>query len=356
MDPGQPLAAAPVREPVASEPAPLPVGWQEFLARRRAARAGELAALAPKGPGIRPHEASLATYLAMRHVKGRTTNPGLVRDLRIANATVEDTRAALLHGRGNVSDDLRRSGNHSYIAVSLARHIEQRVTGGLEAQGRPLDATSRQALSAAAAACFGAGMCSEYADLATHLHAPRLKPWQRIERTYHRQLDHAFAIVRTLGRAPRRDLVIDPWAYGPAVLREDAEFAVRGDRQVGRLYGYDRPGARRRYVAFAQWMNELNHSSAVKRAARGEEARLRAHGATLDPGRLWEPTSVYKGSFEARVERLADEATPLRLALAAVHTARSMGAGVREAARDYGDWMHAHPGDFLRPRAWRVRP
>jgi hypothetical protein len=179
-------------------------------------------------------------------------NPGDRSRLARANQTVHETRAHLRHGRGNVFQDIEATGGECIFRTSMSYEIGDRYG---------VDARSGAALA------YGAGNCDQHGDINSRLHAPKLHPG---ETTHTVEIDqenmalsggptgHTFSelhappreVWKKQGSAiPQKVLanpppiVMDSWANGPAVRRQDSTFAPHAgaitprecfDRQTGR--------------------------------------------------------------------------------------------------------------------------
>ncbi len=164
----------------------------------------------------------LRGYVVARAIDGRhVEGPDLTR-LRNATATVEQVRALLLSGRGNVKDDIARFGHESSRRVEAGRLVKNMLVE----HGLP-----RVVAYAAGGILAQAGNCAEFAALTIMLHVPLLKEassgtdkGEFICLVKSQWIDHDWAELRD-GRGPDYHMVLDPWLRGPAVFSADSQWA-----------------------------------------------------------------------------------------------------------------------------------
>lgn len=325
-------------------------------AEMKKARKAELDKLrsAPNDEGIAPDELPLAAYLLMRSAVGRRVEDTLRAQLRSANGSVAEARAALPLGRGNVAPDIEASNHLSSYMMDAAR--EGRKTWLAEAgrRGQSLSAKTFGQTSAAFARAAGAGNCGEYAHVSGHTHAAKLygsgssgavhvvscnvvdhmwAEW-RVPRmvwakTRPRVGGGATAGVR-LGRVHDR-IILDAWAYGPACLAEDSGFAGN-PTQSSDDYFYtaeDGPSA----GEAARQLGELASSHPnVQQFFNNVVAKHRhSNWRISDP---YAPTPVLRREFvEEAVARIG---TDMITEVQAVGVLRGLGEPVRQAAAKTG--------------------
>lgn len=167
-------------------------------------------------PGVSKQDhIPLAGYLLGRTVDARPIPENDVQRLRSAHESVVQTRQHLRWGRGNVRQDNAATGNESlartYMAQGLAIGVAQ--TERLKFKNAP---------ELAGAAMFAeAGTCREHAVVAMHLHASKLEgSTDSVHLASRRGVNHAWSELRTQHKR-EGVIVMDPWAEGPAVFRED---------------------------------------------------------------------------------------------------------------------------------------
>jgi len=171
----------------------------------------------------------LAAYLLMRAVDGRPVAAPEISRLRLANASVNETRQLLKHGRGNVDVDVRATNNESTWRMKAARSFRQEREQKAKVPWNAFE--QRAPYSAAAASVFGAGNCGEHTSTTSVYHSRRLAPNEEVHYVNAPAAGHAFAEGRIPSapeaEQPERTVVMDAWAKGPAVLAADAHFAKR---------------------------------------------------------------------------------------------------------------------------------
>jgi len=174
-------------------------------------------------------ELALAAYLLMRAVDGRPVAAPEISRLRLANASVNETRQLLKHGRGNVDVDVRATNNESTWRMKAARSFRQEREQKAKVPWNAFE--QRAPYSAAAASVFGAGNCGEHTSTTSVYHSRRLAPNEEVHYVNAPAAGHAFAEGRIPSapeaEQPERTVVMDAWAKGPAVLAADAHFAKR---------------------------------------------------------------------------------------------------------------------------------
>ncbi|WP_439894186.1 hypothetical protein ACS7SF_21685 (plasmid) [Ralstonia sp. 25C] len=184
---------------------------------------------APAKTKITEAELPLAAYLLMRAVDGRPVAGPEIARLRLANASVNETRQLLKHGRGNVNVNVRATHNESTWRMKAARTFRQEREQKAKVPWNAFE--QRAPYSAAAASVFGAGNCGEHTSTTSVYHSRRLAPNEEVHYVNAPAAGHAFAESRIPSapeaEQPERTVVMDAWAKGPAVLAADAHFAKR---------------------------------------------------------------------------------------------------------------------------------
>jgi hypothetical protein len=304
----------------------------------------------PPAPGVSSAELPLSGYLLARALARAPVDTEDVDALRRSHSTVNETRRALRHGRGNVAEDLAATDwqNLSRVAA-VRRHFDDVVLPEAVrmAESQP-PGESRPALVAHAglattAMAVGAGNCGEYAEVAMHLHAEKLLPGkeQVVMLGDPAGGGHEWAEVHNQrGRA--HHVIMDPWSKGPAVLATDSRRAEPPPdaRTCAGPYGHeDTPAIKRAMVE--RW-ETLTTRDARALAANIRKSVPQAHRTLLAP-KLPEPQSVLHPSFIRKVAaqlqpRDEPERRPgqraLNLEILAAGVARSMGVPIgKESAK-----------------------
>ncbi|WP_231649626.1 hypothetical protein [Ralstonia syzygii] len=164
-----------------------------------------------------------------REVDERPVEGEALDTLRTANGTLLQTRQMLPYGRGNVRDDIDASNGSSTIIAQGGRSIQESMW---RAHPKPV-------VWAAIAMVAGAGNCGEHADLATFLHAAKLKEGEEVDNTHIEGFDHFWAVLRRATSDLEHDVFIDPWGKGPALFAVDGAMTYHpGERET--KFHYDK--------------------------------------------------------------------------------------------------------------------
>ncbi|MFV8605854.1 AVRPPHE avirulence protein [Ralstonia pseudosolanacearum] len=174
-------------------------------------------------------ECQLGGYLMAREVDRRPVEGEPLDALRPANETLLQARRMLPYGRGNVDEDIAVTRGASSIRAEAGRQIQDFMA----------DAHPEPVIFGVIPMVSGAGNCGEHADLATVLHAAKLKNDEQVHRTSVPGTDHCWAVLRGGTPDPKKDVVIDPWGKGPAIFAEDSEYSRDSERNKTSFY-YDR--------------------------------------------------------------------------------------------------------------------
>jgi hypothetical protein len=188
---------------------------------------------------MRPHEGMLSGYLLARAAMGRKIDddpevvklPGggtrksehVLKDLRAANATVEEARRLLPNGRGNVAEDILSTRGEASRLYEAGLRLEEkyRIRHGLhQHENRLFDIAAKTAASL----LTGQASCNGSAVLAAHLHAHKLEKDQGAIVFHNPAADHMWTETRRLGMNRMNDPILDRWTSGPAVLRQDSKY------------------------------------------------------------------------------------------------------------------------------------
>lgn len=263
-----------------------------------------------------------------------------LKRLRAANETVEETHALLPYGRGNVTEDNRRTGYESSRRDEAAPHLFDENSH----KGEP------QHLWAAVFRFVKAARCGGSAPIATHLHAAKLEEPYRVSTVEGKRVDHTWTELTWKDARRQDDVIIDRWCEGPAVLREDARYGNADAKTIHQLDGTTGPEAAKTVERLTAGLegdprqqNLLNyyigtgefdhHSEGYKRYGAEFEPR-----SVFDPGFLKEAGKALRGesghpSLEGKpgLSRLGQE-------IQAVGVALSLSGGLAPA---YPDGEHA---------------
>jgi hypothetical protein len=311
-------------------------GLGDLQPRAASASVGVAPSSASVTRALAADELPLAGYLLTCALDGRPVAPPDVARLRRANASVNETRALLRHGRGNVDVDVRATGNETRWRTKAARTQKDQFDG--RTGERWVDFTTQATHSAAAASVFGAGNCGEHTSTTAVYHSRRLEEHETVHYVKGKQIGHTWAEARLSasgGSGDReRAIVLDAWADGPAVLASDARFA-RQREQVRSVLHFDAQRGREARIA----TNDLVLETRAKGPAEMERrirsgvtlaARFTAFVDSLLPSGVgdWSAQRVLDDAFIARVRtRLYAPSDSGHVLEQAVRIAQQLGVG-----------------------------
>ncbi len=180
------------------------------------------AAAAPAADPARASDLQMGAYLLAREAMGRRV-PTPTRELLLrTHESRKEVLQLMPYGRANVGQDLRITGKEGFYRLLAQR----RTIGDLSTLGAsPLATRAREA---AITACAGAGNCGEFANVAAHVHAARMREGESVEIQRAGTGDHSWAVVQgsAEGAAPAPCAVIDAWGEGPAADAADNRFTA----------------------------------------------------------------------------------------------------------------------------------
>jgi hypothetical protein len=241
----------------------------------------------------RHEELPLAGYLLAREIDGRAVPEQELGRLRSAHETVVQTRKLLPWGRGNVRSDVEATGGESlvraYLAQELAQDLAKDKAPGFE-----------DAPNVAGAAMFArAGVCSNHAAVAMHLHAGKLEaPDEAVHFAGRPLVDHAWSELRK-GRGRKNVIVMDAWAEGSAVYAEDARHTrvALGVKSYGRYGASNGPAAADRAFEAAAKLTELAPHETI------DEIRHALEEQPPSDNKMRDARTVLDKRFTQRVEK-----------------------------------------------------
>lgn len=241
----------------------------------------------------RHEEIPLAGYLLAREIDGRAVPEQELGRLRSAHETVVQTRKLLPWGRGNVRSDVEATGGESlvraYLAQELAQDLAKDKAPGFE-----------DAPNVAGAAMFArAGVCSNHAAVAMHLHAGKLDaPDEAVHFAGRPLVDHAWSELRK-GRGRKNVIVMDAWAEGSAVYAEDARHTrlALGVKSYGRYDASNGPAAADRAFEAAAKLTELAPHETI------DEIRHALKEEPPSDNKMLDARTVLDKRFTQRVEK-----------------------------------------------------
>ncbi|MHA6820236.1 AVRPPHE avirulence protein [Ralstonia pseudosolanacearum] len=233
-------------------------------------------------------ERQFGGYLMARDVDQRPVQGEPLDALRDANETLLQARRILKHGRGNVRVDIDATNG-------LSTRIAQ---GGRSIQESMWRAHPKPVVWAAIAMVAGAGNCGEHADLATFLHAAKLKDGEAVDNVHIDDFDHFWAVVHRAEPDLQRDIYIDPWGKGPALFAVDGMVTYRpGERHT--KFGYDKASGEEAHAD----MEMLETVLATRmRNGIGETMRRLGPDYRYPPDKVWGVTPIVARAFTDRVK------------------------------------------------------
>jgi hypothetical protein len=279
--------------------------------------------------------------------RAKETPENLVRDLRAANDTLEEARALLPHGRGNVRSDILATNGEALRRMEAGRNLAENVlkSKGLHrGEERAVDIW----VDTAVAGLTGQATCGGSALFTAHLHAPKLEKDQSAIVFHNPTQDHMWTEVVRPGQGFRNDQIIDRWTEGPAVFREDSKY---GRDPKGYDYYTLNPGNRDQALYHVgKIADEMKADRTLPRKFASDMRQLQENGRifridVLDPetvlhdrflekaGRIMHPrSSKAPGSDKALGTDRKAPVRPYAREILAAGVARSLGEGVKGAA------------------------
>lgn len=247
-----------------------------------------------RSPQLERHdEIPLAGYLLEREVDGRAVTEQDLPRLRSAHETVVRTRKLLPWGRGNVRADVRATGGESFVRAYVAQELAQELANSKSP-------AFEDAPNVAGAAMFArAGVCSNHAAVAMHLHADKLDaPDETVHFTGRPLVDHAWSELRK-GKGRKNVIVMDPWSDGPAVYAGDARHTrvSIGLKSYGRYDAADGQAASDRAFDAAAKLTELAPHETI------DEIRQLAKEHPPGDNTMFDARTVLNKRFTQRVEK-----------------------------------------------------
>lgn len=270
-------------------------------------------------------ECQLGGYLLDRRILGRPVEGRAFEQLRSANQTVRETRRTLRHGRGNVTVDIEHSNGESSLRTEAGRLSRRAIPQKLPS-GEPLDPAVR---AVAAATTAQAGKCGEHAHVGAFLHAAKLGEGEHLYVAG--KADHSWAELRAQISDRAQDIVMDPWAKGPAIFAEDGAFS-REAHKVDVDHHYDRATGANAH----EQLHELRQQRQWRMDAQlGRKMKQLGPDFRYEGDTLRAPTPVLSDAFALNVAHAMNAGVdPAVLAFHATDMAVTLGAsGPSEIAR-----------------------
>jgi len=294
---------------------------------RKLERYGELQQMRNNGAartGVSANEAALASYLFGRGLTKRAIDGDQLAVLRSGNETLNQTRSKLNKGRGNVDVDVERSGHEheSSRRTKIGRDLVKEVIK----DGMPVNRKGQ--LRASVAEVLRAGNCSEHAHVAANIHANKLSGGQSVHRVGSKITDHAWAELRLHPKGTANDVILDAWAKGPAILREDAKFA-HDTTTVSSAYSYNRASGPPAAQLVRANTVSMKGNDALQKRIKSELKTLKRNDYQYK--KVFLETGVASDSFKTRVNDAKLKQHPLAQQIVAAGVGRNLGANVAQA-------------------------
>ena len=303
--------------------------WQQFVNRQTENTNREMRAMRAHGANardIQPAEEELASYLYRRTLDRRTIDGRPLADLRLANEAVNNTRETLSVGKGNVDRDIQRSNHQSTRLTEAGREMADQIARDAGAN----NPREYGRISAATAACMRAGNCGEHANVATHIMAGQMPHNSGdVHQVQSEDFDHVWSEWRRPGQAISENIVMDAWGEGPAIQREDANFA--GDsQQIRSNYSYDAETGNEASGATRALQNRILRDPNAHQFFQNSMARMNAANFQYHGG-VYPPLSVLSGEFLNRTNNQHIGAPDFTKEIMMAGAGRALGSNVRQA-------------------------
>jgi hypothetical protein len=297
---------------------------------------GELRALRRRGKKgrrrLNEREMLNFEYLMGRTADLRTIEGRELKRLIIGNDAIIQARRHLYHGRGNGKAEVEASKNENAIRSDVARDLYWELLG----EARWANVEEIAAADVAAALEMRAGSCTEFAALATAYAGVELSRGETTHLIEGKEEDHTWSELRVNGCDPGADdVIMDPWADGMAVLRQDSAFGFDTTGIVS-SHHLDRRAAKRvmgRALELLQRLGEPDMQKKKNDFWAGYKAKNYTYGGLRDP------TPVIGAHFLRTVdERLrslgSQPAGRVLQQIVAAGAARQLGRNVKQAAQE----------------------
>ena len=307
---------------------------------------GELRALRRRGKQVKrrlpPHERDLFEYLIRRAVDHRAVEGRELNRVLQGHRAVVTARRLLKDGRGNVGDDIDKTGGESTWRTEAARAAMKKV----KAEARWLGIEETAAIAAACSLELQAGNCSEHAEVVTVLAGVELRRGQTAHVIESTEAGHQWSELHLNGRQPDPgDVVMDAWAKGPAVFREDSRYA----RDVGpwmSSYHLDRRAADQVVERMTELADRIK-SDDVQAIIQEKLTSLKEQNFRYVE--RWPSTSVMSDAFfdetNARLVALErNEKGRMLQQIVAAGAARQLKRSVKQAAEEAHRWLFPPEG------------
>lgn len=271
---------------------------------------------ASKRPGIAPHEVDLAGYLSASAIARQPIEEKSLPFLRDANHSVTETRKLLHYGSDNTFKKNCTEAEMYDVSnrIKFSRELSKRHGNG-------------NSFAAAAAIFMSAGNCGEHRDVAAAVHSRKLGEADCIHLVSDKKEDHSWAEVE-LHNGDR--IVMDAWAYGPAVMARDSEFGCDKD---GRAVDLSLLGSRNEGAGFYKYvkkfLKDLKNGEETKKWNEFSEAHLKRNpNKNFAINLLRSPHSVLGKKIKDKVMSSRNDFIE---EITAIGAARALGANIKQA-------------------------
>lgn len=358
--------------------------WDRWLTRTIEERKAEVVGLCPQGAYAKPvskQERDLFLYLTYRAAQSRHIEGDSFERLRAGNKVVNEAREHLKVGRGNVNTDIERTNGASSRRVKVAYELRRELEGRIDRllrmanDGKDLDEPDKalaealnsegvarltdgqiEQIRAACATKLKAGHCRDFAAVAATIGRLRKPKWPPLHQVKSTRSDHGWSELRVESPSPSGDdVIIDPWAKGSAVLREDSAFAWPPESGVpegadplslvpeivesrSMLSSEDVPRTAELMVALENYIASPDIERFISDRLKVHKAYALPHNAVYAPSRVSSDDFVARA--ESRLAALGPDASGrmLRLVLA-VGAGRQLGSNVEQAVNEAEMWF-----------------
>jgi hypothetical protein len=211
----------------------------------------------------------------------------------------------------------------------------------LLAEARWLSIEETAATAAACALALRAGNCSEHADVVTVLAGVELRRGQTAHVIESTEVGHQWSELHLNGREPDPgDVVMDAWAKGPAVFREDSRYA-RDVRPWMSSYHLDRRKAEEVVERMTELADRIK-SDDVQAIIQQKLTSLKEQNFRY--AERWPSTPVTSDAFfddtNARLVKLRrNEKGRMLQQIVAAGAARQLNRNVKQAAEEAHRWF-----------------
>jgi len=289
-------------------------------------------------PVMQDNETQLAAYLLACTAINEPIDGDDFINLWRGNDTVEATREKLDKGRGNISLDIEKTNHDSSRRTQAGRLMRDKI---FETISKTTAITTRTAgqVTTAINLYTRAGTCADNASVAAYLHAknyaPTFSQGQTINYVSNKGIGHDWAEFRINGtKANSRDVILDAWGEGSAILRKHAAIAtVEGKLII--FHSCDKNSSHAVIKGTENWIQQLQSNPQLTQYFNAKMKELTANGFTWEEkDQIWPPTSVLSRKFlnDARSALPKSEAS-FGAQLQAVGVARSLGENIKNAVK-----------------------